>query len=72
MPSSEDWMTCKEVSAAMGGAVSSEFVRSATYRAKELHPLPCLKFGRNNKQRRINWGTFQRWLHEEEERCVSL
>lgn len=65
------WLTPNEVSQRTGGAFSEEFVRSATYRHAEYHPLPCIKFGKGDKQRRINWDTFCQWLHEEEERCVT-
>lgn len=71
MPKPDDWMTARKISEAMGGAFSEEFVRTATHRAQGYHPLPCVKFGKGGKQRRIKWATWLDWLDEETERCVT-
>ena len=71
MPSSDDWMTCRAISRAMGGAFSEAYVRDATYRAKGYHPLPHVAYGKAGKFRKVNWGIWQQWLREEAERSVS-
>lgn len=64
-------MTCKQIAAQTGGAVTEEFVRAACRRGSKFHPLPHVESGAKRPVFRVRWSVFCEWYADEERRCAS-
>lgn len=66
MPEFEKPVTCKQIAAMTGNAVSAEYVRAACRRAAGYHPLPHMECGDKRPIIRIRPSVFAKWYAEEE------